>query len=202
MRLSTPHGHHFFGHGFFNQHSFFGRDLYGETGLHHGWLAALGVMYLLLGFLGLGMVSIFTLASVLFFGVLLLAGGLVQLVLSFTSRGRRNVLAGALLGLLYMFAGVVTLYNPLVTSMMLTLFLAGALIVLGVLRITFSLQHRTYRYWIWSVVSGVISVLLGLLIIAEWPVTGLWVIGLFVSLEMIFHGASSLALAVEKRRLI
>ena len=195
MKLSTSHGHEFFHiQGFFS-----GPDLYDETGIHRGWLAAVGILYLLLGAIGLGMVTLVTLTSVLFFGLLTFAGGIFQFLQSFTSHGWRNVLAGALIGALYIFAGAVIFYNPVATSLMLTLFLAGALITLGIVRMTFSLQYRTHGYWIWSVISGLLSIMLGVLIIAQWPVTGLWVIGLFVSLEMVFHGAATVGLAIEKK---
>ena len=193
MKLSTPQGLDFF-----HEHGFFpGHDLHDETGMHRGWLLALGLLYVVLGVIGLGWLSLMTIASVLFFGALVLIGGAVQLVQSFTSHGWRNVTAGALLGLLYLFAAIVIFSNPLASSLILTLFLAGALIALGVVRITFSLQHKRSRYWTWSVLSGVLSIVIGFLIIIQWPVTGLIMIGLFVSLEMIFHGVAAIGLAIE-----
>lgn len=200
MRLSTPHGHDFFNyHGF---HSFFERHhAYDESGLHRGWLAAVGVLYLALGIVGLGYLSLATIVSVLFFGVLAWFGGVVQFVQSFTSHGWKNITAGAAMGILYVLAGAVIFYNPILSTLFLTLILAGSLIGLGIVRIAFSINHRTNRYWIWSVASGVISMALGFLIMAQWPFTGLWVIGLFVCLEMVFHGAAALALSLENRKL-
>jgi uncharacterized membrane protein HdeD (DUF308 family) len=89
-------------------------------------------------------------------------------------------------------------YNPVASSMALTFFLAGTLIALGAARITFSMQYRNNVYWTWSMISGVISVALGVLIFAQWPISALWVIGLFVSLEMLFHGAAALGLSLKK----
>jgi uncharacterized membrane protein HdeD (DUF308 family) len=198
MRLSTPQGH-----GFFHEHGFFlGHDLHDETGIHRGWLASIGVIYVILGVIGLGWLSLMTVASVLFFGALALAGGIVQLLQSFTSRGWRNVSTGALLGALYIFAALVIFNNPLASSLILTLFLAGALIALGIVRIAFSLQHKRNRYWTWSVLSGALSLIIGFLIMIQWPVTGLLMIGLFVSLEMIFHGAAAIGLAIEHDRTV
>ena len=199
MRFSTPQGHgSFHEHGFFQQQGFFSRhDLHDDSGIHRGSLAALGVLYLVLGVIGLFWLSLMTIASVLFFGALALVGGVVQLFQSFTSHGWRNTTAGALLGALYIFAALVIFNNPLASSLMLTLFLAGALVGLGIVRIIFSLQHRRSRYWTWSALSGVLSVVIGVLIMLQWPVTGLFMIGLFVSLEMIFHGASALAMSIE-----
>ena len=194
MRLSTPHGHDFF-----HEHGFFlGHDLHDETGMHRGWLATLGVLYVVLGVIGIGWLTLMTVASVLFFGALALIGGMIQLFLSFTSHGWRNITAGALLGALYIFAALLIFSNPLASSLMLTLFLAGALVALGIVRIAFSLQHRRNRRWTWSVLSGALSIVIGFLIMLQWPVSGLFMIGLFVSLELIFHGAASLSMALEK----
>jgi len=200
MKLSTPHGHDFFHHwqGLFHDRFFWGHRLYDEIGIHRGWLAALGILYILLGMVGFGLATLMTLASVMVFGALAVAGGIVQLGLSFTSRGTRNVAVGAALGALYLIAGLLMLGNPLASSLLLAIFLAAALIALGVARIAFWFRHRTHRYWIWSVISGVVSMLVGALIVAQWPLSGLWVIGLFVSLEMIFHGTAAVGLAMEK----
>src|SRR6185369_9990126 len=179
MRLSTPHGYDFFHHGFFT-----GFDHYDQVGVHRGALATVGILYLLLGVVGLSMATLVTIASIMFFGVLAVIGGVVQCLQSFTSHGQRNVAAGALLGALYVLTGAVILLNPVASSMTLTLFLAGALIGLGVIRVAFFSQYRANKYWLWSVISGVLSVAVGIMIMAQWPLTGLWVIGLFVSLEM------------------
>lgn len=201
MKFSTPHGHDFLhGPGFFHRGYFLGHDLYDAKGLHRGWLGALGFLYILLGMIGFFMATLMTLASVLFFGILAIIGGAVQLAVSFSAHGRRHVVGGAVLGALYIIAGLLIVSNPVVSSLVLTLFLAGALIALGAVRIAFWIEHRAHSFWIWSIVSGVISIILGILIIAQWPLTGLWVIGLFVALDMLFHGAAAVALAFEDKR--
>jgi uncharacterized membrane protein HdeD (DUF308 family) len=201
MKLSTPHGHHFFhSQSFFHRGFFWGNDLYDARGVHRGWLAALGIMYILLGLVGFLMATLMTLASVLFFGVLAIIGGIIQIATSLSSQGGRHVWGGIALGVLYLIAGLLIIANPVASSLVLTLFLAGALIALGAVRIFYWIEHRDHSFWIWSIVSGVISIVLGLLIIAQWPISGLWVIGLFVALDMLFHGGASLALAFQEKR--
>ncbi|HJV65963.1 MAG TPA: HdeD family acid-resistance protein [Geomonas sp.] len=201
MRFSTPHGHDFFhSPSFFHRGFFWKNDLYDRQGVHRGWLAVLGILYLILGIVGFFMATLMTLASVLFFGVLAIIGGVIQIVASFSSQGRRHVWGGILLGALYIIAGLLIVANPIVSSLILTLFLAGALIALGAVRIVYWMEHRNHSFWMWSIISGVVSMVLGILIIAQWPVTGLWVIGLFVALDLLFHGGTALALAFEEKR--
>jgi uncharacterized membrane protein HdeD (DUF308 family) len=47
--------------------------------------------------------------------------------------------------------------------------------------------------WIWVVVSGLITLLLGLIILAHWPVASLYILGLFLGIDLIFAGVGWLA---------
>jgi uncharacterized membrane protein HdeD (DUF308 family) len=53
--------------------------------------------------------------------------------------------------------------------------------------------------WGWHVLNGIISLLLGVLVLAQWPVTGLWVIGTFVGIELLFYGVAWIVLALHLR---
>ena len=55
--------------------------------------------------------------------------------------------------------------------------------------------------WGWHALSGLITLLLGILVLAQWPVSGLWVIGLFVGIELLFYGGAWIALALDLRSL-
>ena len=74
------------------------------------------------------------------------------------------------------------------------------ILLVGITRIVMAFHIRGAKGWGWPVVSGIISVLLGIMIIAQWPVSGLWVIGLFVAIEMIMSGWSYIFLALAARR--
>jgi uncharacterized membrane protein HdeD (DUF308 family) len=80
-----------------------------------------------------------------------------------------------------------------------TLLLAGAILVTGVLRIVMAFQHRDASGWGWLLFGGVVAVVLGLMIVSAWPVSGLWVIGLFVAIELIVNGWSAVILALAAR---
>jgi uncharacterized membrane protein HdeD (DUF308 family) len=54
--------------------------------------------------------------------------------------------------------------------------------------------------WYWPLLSGIVSILLGGLIVAQWPASGLWVIGLFVAIELIFNGWSYIFIALAARK--
>ena len=166
-----------------------------------GWLLALGLCSIGLGTYGLYMTFALTLASVLFFGFLILAAGTVQFFHAFTCQGWRSVSWHVLIALLYALAGGVIIMDPLLASSVLTLVLAGILIAVGLLRIIIALQLRPAAAgWYWPLFSGLVSILLGGMIIGQWPASGLWVIGLFVAIELIFNGWSYLFIALAARK--
>jgi uncharacterized membrane protein HdeD (DUF308 family) len=164
-----------------------------------GWLLALGILFIVLGTIGLGMTFALTVASVLFFGVLLLIGGGAQFIEAFQHKGWKSTLWNILIALLYIVAGLMALYDPVGASVALTLVIAAALVTIGVFRIIMAFQLKPARGWWWPLLAGIASLVLGGLIFAEWPVTGLWVIGLFVAIEMIFHGWSYVTIALAAK---
>jgi len=175
--------------------------IFGDLKKNWGWLLALGISSIVLGTLGFYMTFALTLTSVLFFGILLLVGGLFQLAQAFTCKGWKAVLWHVLIGLLYVAAGIDIIYNPVRASEILTLILAGILIAVGVSRIIMAIQIRgAVDGWYWSLLSGLVSILLGGMIIAQWPASGLWVIGLFVAIELLFNGWSTIFVALAARK--
>jgi uncharacterized membrane protein HdeD (DUF308 family) len=90
--------------------------------------------------------------------------------------------------------------DPILASVTLTLVLAGLLIGVGVSRIILAFQLRPASGWYWPLLSGAISVLLGGMIIGHWPLSGFWVIGLFVAIELIFNGWAYVFVALAARK--
>lgn len=175
--------------------------VFGTLKKNWGWLLAVGILSILLGTIGLYMTFALTLATVVLFGALILAGGVLQLVQAFSCKGWKGVLGHVLIALLYIAAGILIIKDPVLASGVLTLVLAGILIAVGVIRITMGIQHRKAAAgWYWSVLSGIVSILLGGMILFEWPVSGLWVIGLFVAIELILNGWSYVFVALGARK--
>jgi uncharacterized membrane protein HdeD (DUF308 family) len=108
-----------------------------------------------------------------------------------------------LMGLLYVVVGFLFLNRPVSALEALTLLLACALIVGGIFRIIGSLMYR-FPHWGWICMGGVLNLILGLLIWGIWeqsPFQSLWVIGLFVGIDMIFNGCTWIMLALRLKQL-
>jgi uncharacterized membrane protein HdeD (DUF308 family) len=172
---------------------------FGELTKNWGWLLVLGIVFIILGTIGLGMLFALTIVSVLFFGVLMLIGGGVQFVDAFKCTGWKGVIWHVLMAILYVLGGIVVIIDPVLASVVITLMLAGVITGAGIVRLIMALQHRDAKGWGWALASGIISIVLGIMIFAKWPVSGLWIIGLFVAIEMIINGWSYIFLALAAK---
>ena len=173
--------------------------IFGQLKISWGWLLGLGMVSLLLGTIGIGMDVLMTVASVQLFGILLFIGGGVQLVNAFQCKGWKGMLWQIVIALLYLFAGAVCWFDPIGASGFLTLGIAGILIAIGVARVIMALQHKGHQGWLWILFAGLLAAVLGVMIIVQWPSSALWVIGLFVSIELIFNGWALVFLAMAAR---
>ena len=172
---------------------------FGELSRKWGWLLALGIIQLILGTIGLGMTFGLTLVTILVYGIFLLIGGGAQIVQAFTARGWKVMVLHLFIAILYVLAGIIIMANPLAASLIITLFIGFVLLTTGVLRSIMAFRFKGFKNWFWPLLSGIVSVLLGLMIINQWPVSGLWVIGLFVAVELMVNGWSSVMIAVAAR---
>ena len=171
----------------------------GEVQKNWKWLLFLGIVFLILGIIGLGRAFTLTIASVYFFGFLILIGGAIQLFESFKCKGWKSMIWHLVISIIYILVGIQIIARPLVASTVITLMIAIGIILVGILRVVMAIQHRGLKNWGWPLFSGIISILLGLVIAVRWPVSGLFVIGLFVAIELIIHGWSYIFLALAAK---
>lgn len=171
----------------------------GQLRANWGWMLALGVIFLILGFIGMSRLVAVTLASTWVFGILLLMGGVAQIIEAFKCSGWKSVLWHIMIAVLYVVAAISILEDPIAASVIWTAIIAGALIVVGIFRIIIALRHRSSASWVALLLSGIISVLLGGMLLAKWPYSGLFAIGLFVSIELLAQGISLIMLSLAAR---
>ena len=165
-----------------------------------GWLMFMGVALIILGVVGLGMVGTLTLASVFVFGWLIIVAGVLVLVDGFKAEGWKAKLWEILIALLYIAAGVIVLVHPAASAVWFTMLLAIFLIASGIFRIIIGFQIKgEVKGWGWTVFGGIASIILAIMIFSQWPLSGLWVIGLFIAIEMIMQGTSMISIALAAK---
>lgn len=173
--------------------------VFGELQKNWGWLLLLGILFLVLGLVGLGRLFALTLAGAFFFGILIIVGGIAQFVEALKCKGWKGVAFHVLIAVLYVVGGVFVLQDPIAASEILTWVLAAVLVGVGVLRIVMAIQMRMAGQWIVPLLGGIVSVVLGGVILAKWPLSGLFVIGLFIAIELIVNGWSYIFIALAAR---
>ncbi|KTD79336.1 HdeD family acid-resistance protein [Legionella waltersii] len=162
-----------------------------------GWILGFGILFLFLGCAGLGMVVSITLVSMYFFAALLFLGGLSHVIDVFKYKEWKGMVWQALIAILYIAASGVIFYDPFLASTLITAFLAAILIVIGLARIIMAIALKEARGWGWLLLAGVTAIILGVLIMAQWPISGLWVIGLFIAIELIVTGWTYIFIALS-----
>jgi uncharacterized membrane protein HdeD (DUF308 family) len=171
-----------------------------RASLSRSWPAflALGVLSVVVGLVAIGSTFIATLASVKVFGALLLIAGVAEVIHAVMVRDLKGFALHLLAAALYLLVGLFILEHPVRAAEVLTLLLAASFLVGGLLRVVFSIAVR-FQSWQWVVLNGVVDLALGILIWIEWPESSLWVIGLFVGIDLLFHGWSWVILALTVR---
>jgi uncharacterized membrane protein HdeD (DUF308 family) len=127
-------------------------------------------------------------------GILLLVAGIVEIVFAFKAGSFGKGVLRFLFGGLGVLAGVIIMATPGTSLVVLAYVLAVFFVAGGVLDIVLSLKVRPEEGWGWMLFSGIVSVVLGGLIIGQWPVSGAWAVGLYVGIRMVMHGWMLMAL--------
>lgn len=157
---------------------------------NRGWLLVLGVVYVILGWVAIGYPMAATIAVEMVLGYMLLAAGIIAVIGSFFTGNWKNLILILLSGILYLFVGFFLVTNMKEGVITLTLLLAAFLLVEGIFKIIHAFQIQTAQNWTWILVSGIASVILAVMIWAEFPQSSVFIIGLLVGIYFLINGFS------------
>ena len=159
------------------------------------WVCVLlGLVMILAGFFVLGDVMLVTVISTIFIGWVAIIAGAFEIVHAFWTKGWGGFVWQVLLGILYIAFGVVLVGQPVASALILTYVLGMMLLISGLVRMLIGISHWREAGWI-MLLSGVFGVLAGLVILTGFPMTGLWVLGFLLGVDLISHGIGWLAYA-------
>jgi uncharacterized membrane protein HdeD (DUF308 family) len=159
-----------------------------------GWFLALGILLMILGAVCIVGDVTATFTTVLVFGWLLLISGIVALVHAFRTMTWSGFFLSMLSALFRGFTGYLLIRYPLAGAASLTLLLASFFIVGGVFRAIGAGMIKFPR-WGWSVISGLVSSVLGVMLLTQLPVSSIWFIGFAIGVDLIVDGASLIGFA-------
>jgi uncharacterized membrane protein HdeD (DUF308 family) len=165
------------------------------------WFLILGIAMVVLGTFAISYACIatITVTATWLFGFLMIAGGIAEIINAFHAGRWSGTLVHLLLGVLYAVVGLMIVDQPEGAAVRLTLLIALFLIVSGIFRIVFAISER-FTGWGWVLLNGGVTLLLGMMIYKQWPSSSLWVIGLFIGIDLIFNGWAWIMLSMALRR--
>jgi uncharacterized membrane protein HdeD (DUF308 family) len=167
------------------------------------WFFWFGILLVLCGTAALvfpALTLLFSIAAVAILGVVLLVAGVATIVHSFWAGKWSGTLLQLLVGILYIVAGFTITDRPIVSTVTMTAFVAAFFIVVGAFRTLAAFIVRFPR-WGWAALNGVVTFLLGVIIYRHFPESAIWVIGVLVGVEMLFHGWMWIMLGLALRNL-
>ncbi len=165
----------------------------GEASEKSWWLyLLLGVVLLVAGVFVLGDVVLASVVSAILIGWAIVIAGILEIIHAFSARGWKGFLLDLLLGALYVAGGAMLLSNPVAGSVTLTLVIGIIWVVSGIFRMV--LAGAIWREGGWAIfISGMVAVLAGAIILARWPASGLWVLGLLLGIDLLVNGIAWIA---------
>jgi len=174
-----------------------------EQKLHSSWIwmALFAVISLVGGVLALMNPFAATLAATLMAGWAFIFLGVLQLIQSFQVQGWSGFLWALLLGLVTLLVGLSLVFNPLAGMVSLTLLVAVLFLVTGILKIMYAFSLRPISGWGWVLASGVISLVLGIMILGDFPWAAMSVLGILLGIELLSNGVLFLFIALGLRKL-
>ncbi len=165
-----------------------------------GWFLALGIVLLLLGIGAIVRSVTSTVASVVFFGWLLIFASIIEFVDAFMVGKWAGFFLHLLAAILFGVVGALMLARPVISAEAATFVMSMFFLIGGLYQLVYALWTHLPG-WGWQAVNGIVGSILGVLLLAQWPVSGLYAIGLFVGIDLIFYGAAWIALALDLHKL-
>ena len=169
----------------------FSRDL----AAYWGWFLAFGVVLFILGAVAVWRSVAATVATMLFFGWLLVFACVIEIVQAVMVGHWAGFFVHLVYAILFGVAGLVMVTRPVITAEVLTIVMAVFFLVGGLFQLI-GAGVVGMPGWGWEALDGVITIALGVLVLMQWPASGLWVIGLFIGIDLIFYGLGWIALAL------
>jgi len=167
-----------------------------------GWSIALAVLMIIAGIIAMLEPGLAGVVITYVIGWTAIFNGVAQIVFAFRTHGGLHVALEVILGIIYIIAGIFILIHPLGGLLALTLFLASFLLVYGIFALVLAFQMRPRRGWGWVLFDGIITILLGILIWAHWPINSEWVVGTLFGISIFISGITRLMVSLAVRGVV
>ena len=167
------------------------------------WVIFLSISLIVLGTLAIISPVVATAFFTAMMGWIAILSGIIMVIQSFRSDPVRGRWLSLVVGILYALAGIYILFNLVAAVATLTLAFGILFVIEGIYTIIMGFTQKVGRSMSWLVVlNGVVTLILGIMVLNRWPVSALWLIGLYVGISLLLSGISLLAAALAARKAI
>ncbi|WP_392530802.1 HdeD family acid-resistance protein [Nostoc sp. C117] len=158
-----------------------------------------GGLLSILGIIAIALPSFTTLFAETWIAAILIFGGFTKLVYATQTRDQGGFIWKLLLSGLYIATGLMLFVYPLTGVLTLTLLLGSFLLTEGTFELILAFQLRPQNNWIWVLVDGIITLVLGAMIWFQWPFNAPWLLGTLVGVSILFTGISRVMFSLNAR---
>jgi uncharacterized membrane protein HdeD (DUF308 family) len=163
------------------------------------WVIIWGIVTFVCGVLAIILPLTFSFGIALAIGCLILTAGIAHLFFAFDTRSVDGFLWQILLSALYVMAAICLLVNPLLSVLSLTLILAIFLLLEGILELALYFVLRRFRHSVWVLIDGIGTLILGILMISQWPPATPQIIGALIGISLMLSAVSRVILSLAIR---
>ena len=156
-----------------------------------------GWLILIAGFLAIASPFISGVWVVTMVAIILIFSGVSRFMHAFQGGGFWS----GLFGVMAVVTGGVMIAKPLLGLASLTMVLVVYFLAQGISEIIAALQLRPAKGWGWLLFSGIVSIMLAMMILNQWPLSGAWAIGTLVGIQLIFSGITMITLGSAVKRM-
>src|SRR5271166_2283322 len=166
-----------------------------------GWLITGAVLSLFVGLLALSSPLFFSFLIVQLLGVFALVSGAISLLVAIFGKDVAPRGLNAIFALVRIGAGLALLSCASGLNLI-TLIFAVYLIVEGIFEIYGAFKIREHRGWVFMLLNGIVTMVIGLMVYAHWPSGSAWILGFFFGINLLFHGFSQLMLGLSASKTV
>jgi len=165
-----------------------------------GWFLALGIVFILGGVCAFLAPFVASLVVTGIVAAVLVILGAFQIVQAWGIKSWAGFLWQLVIGIVMLIGGIAIYINPIAGAFALTLFVAASFLAKGVFQIMLGFRIRPHDAWGWMVAAGIVALLVGLMILMDFPFSGIYSLGLLAGISLMFTGWAYVALALAARR--
>jgi len=171
-----------------------------DVGQHAWWFTALGVAFIVGGAIALFYPFLATVAATLVIGWIFIFVGALTLIQAWQVSTWGGVLWQVIIGLIILLGGISAIVDPISAALGVTLLIGIVYLAKGIAQIVMAFNLRPLRAWGWVLAAGILAVVVGLIIIFSWPLSGTWVLGTLAGISLIFSGWAYIMMASMARQ--